>query len=537
MHHRPPQPRFYPAATLGLDRQFQLQVEVDVEVSFASCGHVVRVPAQAERTLVDCPLCGGELAGEDTLLDSVSPFGTQVLPRPVLSASPRAAYYPPRALSAPTTSLPTLVSQPYVVVAGAAPPISRAAALLATAAPLHHAVPERPHRLIVPIPRGYNSTSTSDALWQIAFDSVGGVAKALDWSLRVAGRVDALLASKRGVYLTVAALLFLAAPLVEAAFNALSADYAVWFLSPLAGVVFLSLLAVMAIARVDAWRDDDGFSLGLLGAQLRLAAEGSQEYVASLVRPGAVGDRRCQLGVGLFGVGAISSALLALVSYVPTALGYEAAALGIARWVAGGVLLLGVAIFRWGYSAWKNASADSGASTSSDHASLAGSAMGQLPVLIDCGQQVAGATLERERALVDACPHAQVRQLVSAISCWKPARYRYESEYQTRLAWHLKRSLKARVESEAHIKNSRETGRVDLKVQNLLIEVKRDLKGTEADRTVGQLEKYLRIWGDRGPILLVLCSTNPEVARVKLVPALENMRRKGFPVVAMLAHA
>lgn len=123
--------------------------------------------------------------------------------------------------------------------------------------------------------------------------------------------------------MTVAALLFLAAPLVEAAFNALSADYAVWFLSPLAGVVFLSLLAVMAIARVDAWRDDDGFSLGLLGAQLRLAAEGSQEYVASLVRPGAVGDRRCQLGVGLFGVGAISSALLALVSYVPTALGYE----------------------------------------------------------------------------------------------------------------------------------------------------------------------------------------------------------------------
>lgn len=59
--------------------------QVEFTVEFPHCGHVVRVPGNAERTLVDCPLCVSYrwTADEaDTLVDAVSPWGTAVLPLP-----------------------------------------------------------------------------------------------------------------------------------------------------------------------------------------------------------------------------------------------------------------------------------------------------------------------------------------------------------------------------------------------------------------------------------------------------------------------
>ncbi|MEZ5283286.1 MAG: hypothetical protein R2712_00465, partial [Vicinamibacterales bacterium] len=53
--------------------------QAEFTVEFPHCGHVVRVPANAERTLVDCPLCGGwkpKAQEPDTLVDAVSPWGT-----------------------------------------------------------------------------------------------------------------------------------------------------------------------------------------------------------------------------------------------------------------------------------------------------------------------------------------------------------------------------------------------------------------------------------------------------------------------------
>ncbi|MEZ4228775.1 MAG: hypothetical protein R3B89_06405 [Polyangiaceae bacterium] len=472
--------------------------QTEFTVEFPQCGHVVRVPANTEHTLVDCPLCGGwrpsggwrpRAQEPDTLVDA--PWGTAVLP------------------------LPTAHSvEPSARVEYSAPQLSPVAPQLAAPQPAPSAAPP------VAMP------SALDV-------GAGMLISAVSGFVRLGGQLDGALAGKRDwVLMSVACVYLIVAPVAEWVLAQIT-DYDTSLLSVGSGCSFALLMWVFALGRIDAWRDDDGFKLGLVWVQLKLLFRNLWEGTLTFVRGGAVGDRRCTLGALMIGGGFIALAGIKLSAALVEAAGYELEFAEHGQALFFFVALSGFICFRSGYSAWKNESADQGP----EQASLAGSEVGQLPVLIDCQSAPGDATL------VDTCPHAQVRRLVAALRCWKPRRFDYEAEYQNTLAWHLRRSLKVRVESEAHIKREAdarggaERGRIDLKIENLLIEVKRNLKGTEADRAVGQMEKYLRIWGNRGPIMLVLCGTKAEVARAKIVPAFENMRRRGYPVVAVLARA
>jgi hypothetical protein len=55
------------------------------------------------------------------------------------------------------------------------------------------------------------------------------------------------------------------------------------------------------------------------------------------------------------------------------------------------------------------------------------------------------------------------------------------------------------------------------------------------DRLVGQARKYLHLWKGRGPMIIVLCRTDPAGIASRLQREIESMRRDGYAVVAVFA--
>jgi hypothetical protein len=70
----------------------------------------------------------------------------------------------------------------------------------------------------------------------------------------------------------------------------------------------------------------------------------------------------------------------------------------------------------------------------------------------------------------------------------------------------------------------------------VLVELK--IRASEAsafDRLVGQARKYLHLWKGRGPMISVLCKTDPAGIASRLQREIESMRRDGYAVVAVFA--
>jgi hypothetical protein len=69
----------------------------------------------------------------------------------------------------------------------------------------------------------------------------------------------------------------------------------------------------------------------------------------------------------------------------------------------------------------------------------------------------------------------------------------------------------------------------------VLIELKAHANTTKLDDLVGKAWKYLHVWRGRGPVLLILCRTERDVAEARLQREVDRMRREGHAVLAVLA--
>jgi hypothetical protein len=82
------------------------------------------------------------------------------------------------------------------------------------------------------------------------------------------------------------------------------------------------------------------------------------------------------------------------------------------------------------------------------------------------------------------------------------------------------------------------TGRIDILFGGcVLVEIKRRLTTSTAQKALGQVEMYVQIWQHKGPVVLVLCDTDPNLASSFFEPAIERLRAAGHSVVAVLAAA
>jgi hypothetical protein len=77
-------------------------------------------------------------------------------------------------------------------------------------------------------------------------------------------------------------------------------------------------------------------------------------------------------------------------------------------------------------------------------------------------------------------------------------------------------------------------GRADLVVSDsVLIEMKKGLTTTTAQRALGQIQMYLRAW-DRGPVMLLVCEADAATVQTFLAREIEEIRRRA-PVLMVLA--
>lgn len=78
-------------------------------------------------------------------------------------------------------------------------------------------------------------------------------------------------------------------------------------------------------------------------------------------------------------------------------------------------------------------------------------------------------------------------------------------------------------------------GRADIIVaESVLIEMKRGVNTSTAQKAVGQIKMYMRGWS-QGPIILLLCDAASENAERYLRREIEDLRAKGSSVVLVLA--
>lgn len=129
--------------------------------------------------------------------------------------------------------------------------------------------------------------------------------------------------------------------------------------------------------------------------------------------------------------------------------------------------------------------------------------------------------LRKKSDATDQVPK-MLRPIIASLAAWKPRKFPNEAGYATDLRRHLVRSLRVDVEREVVLQNTSRkiVGRVDIVVdKQVALELKCNLQGTQADRAVGQVLKYVEHW-QTGPVLLVVCEapaafdTSAETARI-----------------------
>jgi hypothetical protein len=67
----------------------------------------------------------------------------------------------------------------------------------------------------------------------------------------------------------------------------------------------------------------------------------------------------------------------------------------------------------------------------------------------------------------------------------------------------------------------------------VLIEMKRGLSTSTAQKALGQVQMYADAWGKRGPILLLICGVPRQVVERHLGNSLERLRQSGVLVAVM----
>ncbi|MBI4704051.1 MAG: hypothetical protein HY744_23325 [Deltaproteobacteria bacterium] len=337
--------------------------------------------------------------------------------------------------------------------------------------------------------------------------------------IRVAVWLDERLAGWRAALLCLAAASVVVAALVD------------WILDctlqPIALAVFAAVVVALLLARLDTLRDESGWRPELLVRQAVLLAELAADAVMSCD----------ELPIGkkaeMAGKVVAASGLFALATHeLLAAVGIESATM---FWLGVVSSLGGLGLWMWGRKACREAGLRRGLLVDRRESAPVASAVLGLPALLDCRDA------RRVAQLASQLGHPLLSGLVGQLATWHPRGCGDEHDYQYRLLRALRRQMpEACPASEVSIRSDDgvHKGRIDLMVgECVLIEMKAFLTGSSADRAIGQVRKYLTIWQGRGPVVLLLCGTDPDLARSRVEPEIEAMRAQGHAVAALLAAA
>lgn len=126
-----------------------------------------------------------------------------------------------------------------------------------------------------------------------------------------------------------------------------------------------------------------------------------------------------------------------------------------------------------------------------------------------------------------------LRELLIQLPRWTPGDRGSEKAYEAALVRFLQRSIpNARIEQQVYLTPDGSRGqanrlaRIDLVLDgHIAIELKRLKTKSELDRCVGQIRDYADLWGDRGPLFLLVCESAPEFLKSATAERLIDAQR------------
>lgn len=131
-----------------------------------------------------------------------------------------------------------------------------------------------------------------------------------------------------------------------------------------------------------------------------------------------------------------------------------------------------------------------------------------------------------------------LRELLIQLPRWRPGERDDEGEYQDALTCFLKRRLPGvQIETSVQLTPDSSSGRanclrsIDLVLDRRIgIELKCNLhRSSELHRCVGQMQDYASLWGDRGPLFLLVCESERDFLRTAKAEALTAAQHAGAP--------
>ncbi len=478
------------------------------------------VPTNDLQAAVQCPRCAtihvvGALIPAATPVEAVRVVmysggayapGSVPQPRPMVASSPSDAFSPPP----PGAGMHPLVA--WSPTPGAVAPVGG-------------------HYASFPVPP--------------AVRQAGRVGQFGSWLLGSADAIDRVLYGARVLVVALAAFVTVLASTLEAwlprglvAKNWPQPDAPI--ITALSTFAFTSLLMTLFIARLGSLRDDDGqWSVELIqrrAHELRVdvgavfSAFGTME---SALRWKAFG--RVTLFAGFLVLALRNIWVLATItldefvglrvpeleaaSHGAMILGIAAAMLGLLAWLTGWSKLRQQPITRSLHP------------TEQERAQIL-TAVGALPSTIDCNDT------DNVQRLARHAGHPVLVELLQLLATWKPHQRDYEDQYQASLHRFIRKRMPgSNPQRERPIGSRGEgtAGRADIIVaESVLIEMKRGVNTSTAQKAVGQIKMYMRGWS-QGPIILLLCDAASENAERYLRREIEDLRAKGSSVVLVLA--
>ena len=128
--------------------------------------------------------------------------------------------------------------------------------------------------------------------------------------------------------------------------------------------------------------------------------------------------------------------------------------------------------------------------------------------------------------------------ILNVLSNWTPNEFYYEYQYQDDLEYQFRLNLQnSKIETQKYLSNSDDgiRGYPDIVINdNVLIEMKAKNVGTEFDRVQGQLNKYLKLWNDKGPVVLIINNVDYDIANKRLSQYLSEQRQLNKNILAFV---
>ena len=135
--------------------------------------------------------------------------------------------------------------------------------------------------------------------------------------------------------------------------------------------------------------------------------------------------------------------------------------------------------------------------------------------------------------IIKSFDNQPISDLLKVISSWRPEPDYYEWYYNDKLFARIRKLKQYKASQEYKFENRR----FDIVFnEDVVLELKRSIKLNETDRTKTQLREYLKLWEDKGCVILVLIDVDYEKAVEYFYDDIKELQKVNKPTFAIVVQ-